>query len=263
MPFFDTDRGVRIHHRLWEVDEPVAGFLFLHGGGEHSGQFSRLAARLNAKGINVWAIDHQGHGISGGPRGLVTPLETLVDDAATLTGLIREGFPDLPLVVGGHSLGGWVTALLLVRDASLYTGAVLTGASLRGVRTLDTDDAGDFAFDTSVLAVDPDYLEELEKDPLVQLRLPTVTPSPLAAAEPLIAERFGDVELPVLLINGSVDLLASIEDARYWHDVLPDSRLLEVEGGRHNVLNDVDYRQTTAAIGDFVLEAAARAPIVD
>jgi len=255
MPFFDTDRA-RIYHRLWEVDEPIAGFLFLHGGGEHSGQFSRLAARLNAQGINVWAIDHQGHGISGGPRGFVTAVDVLVEDAATLTGLIRADFPGLPLAVGGHSLGGWVTALLLLRDASPYVGGVLTGASLRGVPELDVDPAGDFTFDTSLLAVDPAYLEELEKDPLVQLELPTVTPSPLAAAEPAIAAGFAGVGLPILLINGADDRLAPIEDARHWRDALPDARLLEVPDGRHNVLNDVDHRATTAAIADFVLEVA-------
>ncbi len=256
MPFFDSDRA-RIYYRLWEVDEPVAGLLFLHGGGEHSGQFSRLAARLNASDINVWAIDHRGHGISGGPRGFVSEVDVLVDDAASLTGIIRRDLPDLPLVVGGHSLGGWITALLLIRDPRPYVGAVLTGASLRGGPSLETDPKGDFAFDTSLLAADPSYLEELEKDPLVQLELPTVEPSPLAAAAQQIAGAFEQVDLPILIVNGTEDRLASIDDARHWRDALPEARLLEVHDGLHNVLNDVDYRTTTAAISDFVLEVTS------
>ncbi|GIF24053.1 alpha-beta hydrolase superfamily lysophospholipase [Actinoplanes tereljensis] len=55
MPFFDSS-DARLYYRAWEVDEPVAAFLFLHGGGEHSGQFSRLASRLNAAGVAINAV---------------------------------------------------------------------------------------------------------------------------------------------------------------------------------------------------------------
>jgi hypothetical protein len=30
MPFFDSP-DARLYYRAWEVDEPVAGFVFLHG----------------------------------------------------------------------------------------------------------------------------------------------------------------------------------------------------------------------------------------
>src|SRR5206468_3430727 len=115
MPFFDSP-DARLYYRAWEVDRPVAGFVFLHGGGEHSGQFSRLASRLNAAGVAVWAIDHQGHGISGGDRGMVRSLDVLARDALSLVGIVRERHPVLPLVLGGHSLGGWTTALVVARN---------------------------------------------------------------------------------------------------------------------------------------------------
>ena len=45
MPFFDGQHE-RIYYREWEAEQPVAGLLWLHGGGEHSGQYSRLASAL-------------------------------------------------------------------------------------------------------------------------------------------------------------------------------------------------------------------------
>ncbi|RJQ83965.1 alpha/beta hydrolase [Amycolatopsis panacis] len=256
MPFFDSP-DARLYYRAWEVDRPVAGFVFLHGGGEHSGQFSRLASRLNTAGIDVWAIDHQGHGISGGERGVVRSLDLLARDTASLVDIVRGRRPELPLVIGGHSLGGWTTALVVAKNPAPFAGAVLTGASLRGRTALDESSTGDsFRFDTSALAADPDYLEELEKDPLVQLVLPEpeVTAAALASAAEDLATAFATTTLPVLLINGTKDALAPIEDARYWRDTLPHARLVEIRDGRHNVLNDVDHVEAANAVRDFVLE---------
>jgi alpha-beta hydrolase superfamily lysophospholipase len=254
MPFFDATNA-RIYYRAWEVEHPVAGLLFLHGGGEHSGQFSRLAARLNAADINVWAPDHQGHGISGGERGVIESVQTLADDAEKLTAIIRAAHPDLPLVIGGHSLGGWTTALVIAVRPEPYAGAFLTGASLRGRTALSATPVAEFQFDTSVLAADPSYLEELEKDPLVQLVLPRrdLSAAALAAAEEALRDTFPKVALPVLIINGTNDALASIEDARHWRDTLTDVRLIEIDGGLHNILNDIDYLQITGAVRDFIL----------
>ncbi|WAL68806.1 alpha/beta fold hydrolase [Amycolatopsis cynarae] len=257
MPFFDSP-DARLYYRAWEVDRPVAGFVFLHGGGEHSGQYSRLASRLNAAHIDVWAIDHQGHGISGGARGVVRSLDVLARDARPLVDIVRERRPGVPLVIGGHSLGGWTTALVVAKNPSPFSGAVLTGASLRGRTSLEeTSHGGDFRFDISLLAADPDYREELEKDPLVQLVLPEprVTAAALASAARDLETAFATATLPVLLVNGTRDALASIEDARHWHATLAQARLVEIRDGLHNVLNDVDHVEAVDAIRDFVLES--------
>lgn len=258
MPFFQGT-SARIYYRAWEVDEPLAGAIFLHGGGEHSGQFSRLASRLNAARVNVWAPDHVGHGISGGSRGVFGSVRALAADARTLTQIVADRHPGLPLVIGGHSLGGWTTAAVVSEDASPYAGAFLSGASLKDPATLPQTADGDFQFDLSVLAADPDYLEELERDPRVQLRLPepALDGNPLAEAAEELAESFPDVTLPVLIVNGTNDALAPIESARHWNEILTDSRLVEIDGGLHNVLNDVDYVQTNSLVRDFVLDVVS------
>ncbi|MEV6930280.1 alpha/beta fold hydrolase [Dactylosporangium sp. NPDC051485] len=259
MPFF-TSTDARLYYRAWEADRPVAAFVFLHGGGEHSGQFSRLASRLNATGIDVYAIDHRGHGISEGERGIVRSLDVLARDASALVDIVRERRPGLPLVLGGHSLGGWVTAAVITVDPAPFAGAVFTGASLRGRTALDASPPGEgFAFDTSALAADPDYLEELAKDPLVQLVLPEpeVTAAALAVASDRLATTFAGVTLPVLFVNGTSDALAPVQDARHWRDTLANARLVEIRDGRHNVLNDVDHVTAIGAVRDFILEITA------
>ena len=261
MPFFDGQHE-RIYYREWDVVRPVAGVVWLHGGGEHSGQYSRLASALNGRGVNVWAPDHQGHGISGGAPHHSGGVTNIAADVERLLGIIRSSWPELPLVIGGHSLGGWTTALTIVRDASSYAGAVIVGASLQPLSlsvAFESDDENLY-FDTSVLAADPGYLEELEKDPLVHLAIPKSAPvgSSLNDVVPVLDAGLPDLDLPVLLISGTKDVLAPIDAVRDWATRIPGARQLEIVDGLHNVVNDVDHRQVSTAIADFVVDVAGR-----
>lgn len=259
MPFFDGARD-RIHYRIWELDEPAAVVLFLHGGGEHAGQFGRLAARLNAVGVEVWAPDHLGHGLSGGARGLQAGLEPLTDDAVTLTGIIRDRRGGLPVVLGGFSLGTAVATRVLVRDESPYAGAFLVGAALPAEPPAPREPGSVTRLDLSWLGVDADYLEELEKDPLVQLALP-IGPAPAGEADVVqLREAATKLALPVLFVHGTEDPLTSFDGVRQWSDMLPDSRVVPIPDGRHNVLNDVDYVTAIGAVREFVLGVTTGEP---
>lgn len=257
MPFFDGSLA-RIHYRVWEIDTPTSVVLFLHGGGEHSGQFGRLAARLNASGVEVWAIDHLGHGLSGGDRGLVSGYEPLTDDAVTLAEIIADRRPGLPVVLGGFSLGSSIATRVLIRDQAPFAGVFLVGAALPNAsRALSIADDGALDFDLSWLGVDPDNLESLRKDPLVQLSLP-VGPAP--DGEPDLNELASaavQLTVPVLFLNGSEDALTPVFGVAQWSDQLPNSRLVTIDGGRHNVLNDVDYVAAITVIREFVNEVTS------
>ena len=109
VPFFDGVSG-QIHYRSWRVDDPAAGLIFLHGRGQHSGDYHRFARLLNRSGIEMWALDHVGHGLSEGELGNHGSIEDLAANAETLAGIARAERPQLPLVLMGHSLGA-ATAL--------------------------------------------------------------------------------------------------------------------------------------------------------
>ena len=68
MPFIDHDRG-RAYYRHWAAEDPRAAVVFLHGFGEHSGLYHRYGFALNAAGIDLWAVDQFGHGMTPGERG--------------------------------------------------------------------------------------------------------------------------------------------------------------------------------------------------
>jgi alpha-beta hydrolase superfamily lysophospholipase len=110
MPFFDGVSG-RVHYRRWPLDERRAVVVFLPGMGQHTGHYHRFAKAIGVRGIETWAIDHVGHGLSEGEEGVPGPLADLAVNARSLIALVRDLQPDVSLVLMGHSLGA-ATALL-------------------------------------------------------------------------------------------------------------------------------------------------------
>lgn len=129
MPFFDGRAG-QVHFRRWPAGgggEPTLSLIFLHGLGQHSGQYHRFAGALTSAGIEVWAIDHTGHGLSEGAPGVGAPLSDLTADATALADIAAARWPGVPLAVMGHSLGAVTALSLMAHHDHEFTCAVLCG----------------------------------------------------------------------------------------------------------------------------------------
>lgn len=262
MPFFTGATG-RVYHRHWSTPEPQAALVFLHGFGEHSGLYHRYAAELGAHGIELWALDEIGHGLTEGERGDFGSFDALVANAAHLTALARDASPGLPLVVGGHSLGSLVALLAALDDPSSYVGAVVSGAPLSPLAwLLDTD--GPLDLEPEELSSDPFYLDQLDNDPLAFTSADVA--AIFAATFPAVWDRL-DAELaalavPLLAVHGEKDVIAPLEGVTAWHEQLPGLQLDVVEGAGHDVLNEVAHRRVADRVATFVLEQVAVTPNV-
>src|SRR5258708_3981289 len=113
MPFIDSEHG-RAYYRHWAADDPRAAIIFLHGFGEHTGLYHRYGFALNAAGIDLWAVDQFGHGLSPGDRGDFVSTEVSSALGEELTKLAEQATPGIPLVAQGHSLGSVVTLFRLL-----------------------------------------------------------------------------------------------------------------------------------------------------
>jgi alpha-beta hydrolase superfamily lysophospholipase len=129
MPFFDGRTG-QVHFRHWPAAGgavPTVSLVFLHGLGQHSGQYHRFAGAMTASGIDVWAIDHTGHGLSEGDPGVGAPLSDLAADAAALADIALAELPEVPQAVMGHSLGAVTALTMLAHREHDFASAVLCG----------------------------------------------------------------------------------------------------------------------------------------
>ena len=88
-----------------------------HGMAEHHSRYEDFISYLNDNGYIVFINDHLGHGKSVtddsqlGFFGLQYGWKNLVDDVKILTDIAKNEFPDLPVILFGHSMGSFVARL--------------------------------------------------------------------------------------------------------------------------------------------------------
>lgn len=125
--------GVRLRYRSWSADGAGSHLLVSHGLGEHGGRYGGLAAELNAEGISVHAVDHRGHGLSGGARGHVRRFAQYVEDFEAFRRAVGAELPhDAKVFILGQSMGGLIALRWLqAHPRAPVRGAVLASPLLR------------------------------------------------------------------------------------------------------------------------------------
>ena len=93
---------------IWEAEQPKAVLQLVHGMVEYVERYEEFALAMNKEGFTVIGHDHLGHGYTAqNPSQLgVFPEspEELIDDIERVTSFIQESYPELPIVLLGHSM---------------------------------------------------------------------------------------------------------------------------------------------------------------
>lgn len=272
-----TADGLELASYRWPAGEgaPRATVALVHGLAEHAGRYAALAARLNAAGIDVLAVDLRGHGQSPGKRAWVERFDNYLDDADALVDEAARG--DAPLFLMGHSMGGAVAALYAIeraaaRDRTL-AGLVLSSPALapgRDVprwmlavsrvisRVWPTFPA--IRIDPALLSRDPAVVEANRTDPLVHhAAVPARTGAEILDAMARIERGRGALRVPVLVYHGTEDKLTEPDGSRAFGARVgsPDRTLTLYEGGFHETMNDLERERV---IGALIAWIHARAP---
>ncbi len=105
---FQARDGSWLGFRHYSPSGPASGraAIVVHGSsGSSGGTIHALSMALAAHGVEAWAIDIRGHGVSG-TRGDIGYVGQLEDDLADFVAVVHRTAPDLPLTLIGHSAGG-------------------------------------------------------------------------------------------------------------------------------------------------------------
>ncbi|MGL5819910.1 MAG: lysophospholipase [Phycicoccus sp.] len=130
-----TSDGTEIFTHRWLPDGPARGVVQIaHGMAEHSARYARLGEALAAAGYAVYANDHRGHGRTGsddehGWLGETGGWAHVVRDLRTVTALVREENPGLPVFLLGHSMGSSLARAYAIEDSRDLAGLVLSGTA--------------------------------------------------------------------------------------------------------------------------------------
>ena len=147
--WFDCDDGTKLFLHRWLPGAnagpaaPAAVVHIIHGMAEHGLRYQRLADKLTARNIAVWAADQRGHGKTadlsvnqsgrGGRLGHCADkggFDQVSRDVHAINTAIRKKYPNTPLVLMGHSWGSFITKNYIEQfcdTPGIIDGCILSG----------------------------------------------------------------------------------------------------------------------------------------
>ncbi len=238
---------------------PQALLILVHGLGEHSDRYEHLAWHFVQEGYGVFALDHRGHGRSEGERVLVNDFtDYFVADLRLYAKEIQATYPDLPVVLYGHSMGSLIALLYAFQYQDELAALVTTGTALKPVNSnavtapvLKTASsiipgARLIALDANGISRDPLVTQAYIADPLVYHgRIPLVTLAALQEAADQCIDRLPGLRVPYLALHGSADPLTMVKGA----DIIlersgaRDTMVKIYEGFYHEIHNEPEHEQ--------------------
>ncbi len=262
---------LRLHYRTWEVADPQAAIIVVHGLFEHSRRYEEFGAYMASHGFATYVLDLRGHGASEGRRGHVRSFDVLLQDLdrfrREVQGLVAV---DLPLFLLGHSLGGLISLRYLEEYDVPFRGAVLTAPWLGTAAPVPRWQAlaanvlnrvlpafpFPFRLDADELSHDAERNADYRNDPLIHSTItPRLFTETSSAME--IALRRGDrVGVPVLFLLAGGDRIVDTARSLAFARSLPSDRIdIEVlEDQYHEVLQERERVATLGQIREWLQE---------
>lgn len=263
LPDGETDHitnadGLSIYCRYWRPTQgkPRGLVHVIHGAGEHCRRYDEIASRLSALGYFAFAHDHVGHGQSEGPRMQVSDFQVFVRDTLQHFDLICKRYPDLPIFLLGHSMGGAISILAASERSDKVAGVVLIGPLIEG----NPDVVSPFkiflmkifkyllpsltlaSIGAASVTRNKAEVELFESDPLVyHAGLSVSFLSTLMDAVARIEALLPDVTWPFLLVHGDQDQLCYVGGSRSFHERArsADKTLHIYEGAYHALHKEI------------------------
>ncbi|XP_048743380.1 monoglyceride lipase-like [Ostrea edulis] len=234
------DDGPLIWVRQWTQvdcnDEEISrkALIFVsHGLGEHGGWYDELGQELAKIGFLVFSHDHVGHGKSPG-------LHNHVDSFKEYTSLIfehcdeiKKNYPDLPLFLFGHSMGGAVALLAALEQPDYFDGVITSDPFV--VPTKDVPSKiQQFVIkyiisrvcpqhklryiDSKDICRDPGMIRRFEEDPLIHPFLKAKWGVAWLDGSEKIQESLEAISFPFLALHGSADPISDVNFSRELFD---------------------------------------------
>ena len=260
-----------IYYQVWRPElAPRALIVIVHGAAEHGGRYQRFAEHFVDLGYALAALDHTGHGRSDGTRCFVKRFSDYADSLDIFQKQLAREFEGVPQVLLGHSLGGLISTNYLLQNQQAFVGCILSGPAIKTeleppfwqfwlIRffSLVAPRMGALQLDANGVSRDPAEVERYLNDPLVYTgKLSARMVLELFSAMAQIQQRAGEIELPLLILHGGADLLASPGGSRFLYEAVssPDKTLKIYPDLYHEIFNEPERQDVFADIERWLAE---------
>lgn len=249
---------IKIFYQVWAPENPHAVVVIAHGLGEHGGRYAQVAERLCASDCVVYALDHRGHGRSGGAPAYVDRFANAVADIDQLIDIARREqrtlMLKLPLFLLGHSMGGALSLSYALKFQGKLDGLILSGpaVALDGAPPLlgplakflsaVAPKLGLFGVKPELVSRDPAAVASYGADPLnCHGKVPARTLGEIIKLVEWLPAALSVLSLPLLVMHGSEDKLAGLSGSKMiFERVSSKDKTLKIYPGLfHEIFNEL------------------------
>ncbi len=258
-----------MYRQQWLPDEAAqAAVIIVHGIGEHSGRYTNVVNHLIPLNYAIYALDHRGYGRSEGRRGYISDWSNFRDDLRTFVKLVQHEIGDMPLFVFCHSMGGVIGLDYGLRYPDDLTGMIASAPAIGKLtvhpvtwglaRLLDriwpTFTMSPSSGVTWKISRDEAVLEAARNDPLNHHKATPRLGVQMRKTIDWIQAHAADWQLPLLVIHGTADNIASVDGSRRFveHVTYPDVQFNEYDGGYHELFNDIIREQVLTDVAEWL-----------
>ncbi|BBH24210.1 lysophospholipase [Paenibacillus baekrokdamisoli] len=237
-----------------ENTQRVKGVIgIIHGMGEHIGRYDHVADMFTANDYVVLGFDQCGHGRTEGKRGHTVSYEALLLGIDGMLAHARHTYPDVPVYLFGHSMGGNVTLNYILRRKPAIEGAIITGPWLklafsppplqvviaRIVERVLPAYTSKRPLNVDHLTSDPGMMEMYRNDTLGHGNITARFFLSIQSAGLWALKHASEWSIPLLLMHGGSDRVTSINASRQFAQAAgPNCTFMEWTGFQHELHNE-------------------------
>ena len=135
--FFNALDGKKIHYVYYKAENAKGNIVISHGFTESAEKFLEMCYYFNKMTLNVFIVDHRGHGLSHRHNSdkevvHIKYFDQYVDDLQKLVKVIvRAEAPGLPLYLFSHSMGGAIAVQHMQKYPGVFSKAILSAPMIQ------------------------------------------------------------------------------------------------------------------------------------
>lgn len=262
-----TKDGRKLFTKTWLPEKPArVNIILVHGIGEYCERYQHVAEFLTGIGCAVYGFDHIGHGKSEGKRGCMS-----YDDAFSIIndfkGELLKQFPDIPVIVYGHSMGGGVVLSYGTRYPEGVAGIIATSPAvgmanpmnpsvvkmLRILKKILPNLTVSNGLPADGISHDKAVVARYQADPLVHDKVSVTLGLDLMDWGDTLQAYDKAYPVPLFLAQGSEDRLVDpVAAERFALNLKGNVTYKRFEGGYHELHNEPNKQELFDAITDWL-----------
>ena len=264
-----TKDGRSIYTKTWLPDkDPCANIILVHGIGEYCERYQHVAEFLTGIGCAVYGFDHIGHGKSAGKRGCMSYADAF-SIISTFKSELRRQFPEIPVIIYGHSMGGGVVLSYGTQYPEDVAGIIATSPAvgmanpmnpsvvkmLRILKKIAPNLTVSNGLPADGISHDRAVVDRYQADPLVHDKVSVTLGLDLMDWGDTLQAYDKPYPVPLFLAQGSEDRLVDPKAAeRFAVNLKGNVTYKRFEGGYHELHNEPNKQELFDAMAGWINE---------